>query len=246
MWRGSVRLVAGALACATALVGEDAAAQGWSDFPEESPSSDLAAPGTDEPVESAPPASSSASVHFDIGADGAYLTPPIHGGANPFGVGGGGHIALAYGHFYLGARVLDFLGDNDVDTSYRSLFAGVELGYEGRIALANDFDLVLRPAVGAGDAIVFYTDPSLLAKSSPQADVVTGASGSSGGRGSRSDTITVNNVYVEPSMSALLAYGKVYGGCGVSAMVLPGIVYGGASATTWLSYGGRLSLGFRF
>lgn len=244
MGSGSRPVVACALACAAALVGGDALAQDWSETPVEPAPSTV--PGTDTPEASPPVASSSTSVHFDIGGDGAYLTAPIHGGANPFGVGGGGHIGLAYGHFYLGARVLDFLGDNDVDTSYRSIFAGVELGYEGRIALANDFDLVLRPALGGGDAIIFFTDPSLLTQSPAQADVVTSASGSSGGRGSRSDTITVNNVYVEPSMSALLAYGKVYGGCGASAMLLPGIVYGGASATTWLSYGGRLSLGFRF
>lgn len=168
------------------------------------------------------------------------MSPPIHGGPNPFGAGFGGRAALTFGHVYAGARVVDFLGDKDVDVSYRALLAGAVVGYEIRAQLASDTDLIVRPEIGAGDAVVFYTDPSLLSK----ADVVTTASGRSSS--SPSDTLTVNNLYVDPSLAVLVRWEKFYGGAGVDALVLPGIVYGGADATTWLTYGVGLRCGARF
>ena len=215
-------------------------AQGWEpSAPDDEPSSP---PTSTQPEPEAPQESeeSSTPIHFDVGGDALYVTAPIHGGANPFGDGFGGHAALTFGHVFVGARVVDFLGGTDVDVSYRSLLAGAIVGYELRAPLSSSTELIVRPEIGAGDAVVFYTDPSLLAK----ADVVTSASG--GSSSSRSDTITVNNVYVDPSVTVLVRWEKIYGGAGVDALLLPGIVYGGADATTWLSYGVGLRCGARF
>ena len=218
-----------------------ARAQGWEpSAPEEEPAAPASSVSPTQPE--APPDTETPStpIHFDIGGDALYMSAPIHGGANPFGLGFGGHAALTFGSFFVGARVVDFLGDKDVNISYRALLAGAVVGYEIRAQLASDTDLIVRPEIGAGDAVVFYTDPSLLAK----ADVVTSASG--GASSSPSDTLTVNNVYVDPSVAALVRWQKLYGGVGVDALVLPGIVYGGANATTWLTYGVGLRCGARF
>jgi hypothetical protein len=74
------------------------------------------------------------------------------------------------------------------------------------------------------------------------ADVVTSASGSS----SASDTLTVNNVYLQPGLTVQLASSAHFVAIDGSMLVLPGIVYGGAGATTWISYGAQVQLGFHF
>jgi len=95
---------------------------------------------------------------------------------------------------------------------------------------------VVRPRVGVGNAAIYYTDPSLAV------DVVTSASGSS----STSDTLTVNNVFLEPGMTLELASEGHFVAIDRSVLVLPGIAYGGADATTWMSYGVQVQLGVRF
>ena len=235
------RRAAGATIFVAALTcARSSGAQGWEPTaPDEESVSPTQAPPP-EPESPSESDSPSTPIHFDLGADALYMSAPIHGGPNPFGAGFGGRAALTFGHFYAGARVVDFLGDKDVDVSYRALLAGAIVGYEIRAQLSSDTELIVRPEIGAGDAVVFYTDPSLLTK----ADVVTTASGQTSS--SRSDTITVNNVYVDPSVAVLVRWEKFYVGAGVDALVLPGIVYGGADATTWLTYGAGLRCGARF
>jgi len=72
--------------------------------------------------------------------------------------------------------------------------------------------------------------------------VVTSASGSR----SASDTLTVNNVFVQPGLTLGLVSGGPFVAMDASVLVLPGIAYGGADATTWVSYGAQLELGVRF
>jgi hypothetical protein len=215
----------------------DAAAQGWEpNVVDDSPRGGPV--GTDEPP---PPttAPSSTSFHAEVGAEVAYVTPPITGGTNPFGLGFGGRAAITVENIYLGARVVDFLGGSDVDVSYRALLAGVEAGYDFRIRLGAGTFLVARPQLGIGDAVIYYTDPALA-----KVDVVTTASGRSSS--TSSDTISVNNIYLDPGATLMLTSGVGYLSINGSVLLLPGIVYGGADATTWLSYGTRLSLGLRF
>jgi len=224
-------------ALAIAIVASrDARAQGWEPNPEQQASTEV--PGTDDP---APPASDSPSlpVHFEVGGEGDYVTAPIRGGTNPFGMGFGGRAAVTIGNLFFGAKVLDFLGGSDVDVSYRSLLAGVEAGYDFRVRAWGHTYFVVRPQLGVGDAVIYYTDPSLA-----KVDVVTSASGSSSSKSS--DTISVNNVYLDPGATVMLTSDFVYLSIGGSVLLLPGIVYGGAEATTWLSYGTRLSVGLRF
>jgi hypothetical protein len=227
---------AGFLVFATTLVcTRDASAQGWEpnvEEPEPAPAAE-----TTTPTPSAP--SSPTSVHAELGADTTYVSPPIRGGTNPFGIGFGGHAGIEIDSFYAGARVLDLLGGTDVDVSYRSLLIGVELGYDLRARISAATFLTLRPQIGAGDAVVYYTDPTLA-----KVDVVTSASGSSSS--STSDTLTVNSVYLEPGATLMLDSGVGYLSFNANVLLLPGIVYGGADATTWISYGSRISGGLRF
>jgi hypothetical protein len=192
------------------------------------------APPLDDETSSEP--NSAKTVEVEVAGAAAYLTPPIRGGATPFGAGFGGRIGLDLSGFYIGLSVLDFLGGKDVDVSYRALLFGVELGYGFRLPTFGGAFWVLRPRLGVGNAAIYYTDPSLAV------DVVTTASGSST---STSDTLTVNNVFVQPGMTLELASRGHFAAIDASALLLPGIAYGGADATTWISYGAQLQLGFR-
>jgi hypothetical protein len=182
------------------------------------------------------PRTEAKSLEIELAAEVAYVTPPIRGAANPFGAGFGARAGLDFSGFYVGASIMDFLGGKDVDVSYRALLYGVELGYGLRMPAFGSALWVIRPRLGVGDAAVYYTDPSLAV------DVVTTASGSS----SSSDTLTVNNVYVQPGATVELTAGGHFVALDGSMLVLPGIAYGGADATTWISYGAKLALGFRF
>ncbi len=174
-------------------------------------------------------------VAWELAGEAAYVSAPIHGGTNPFGAGFGARAGLVWGSgWYLGAAFTYFLGGRDVDVSYRAILYGLDLGYGFRLRTLGGAKLTLRPNVGVGDAAVYYTDPTLAA------DVVTSASSAP------SDTLTVNNVYVRPGMTAMLTMGEVFAAADASMLVLPGIAYGGADATTWLSYGVQGELGFQF
>jgi len=210
-----------------------AAAQEWAQPYEVSPaaSAEVAPPPTPDTT-----ATNGTGLDVELGAVVSYVTPPIRGGTNPFGVGFGVTAGLVYSGFYFGVTVLDDLGGSDVDVTYQALFYGLEIGYGWKVPAFQGAALTLRPVLGLGDAAVSYTDPSLAA------DVVTSASGSS----SSSDTITVNNVYVEPALMLMLSSGHHFAAVRGSALVIPGIQYGGADPTTWLSYGARLELGFVF
>lgn len=180
--------------------------------------------------------SEGSGLDVELAAKAGYVTPPIRGGANPFGAGFGGRVGLVYSGFYIGASVVDFLGDKDVDVSYRALLYGLELGYGLRFPVLRDSIFTLRPQVGFGDAAVYYTDPALAA------DVVTSASGGS----SSSDTLTVNDIYLQPALLGMLSSGGHFAALEASALIIPGIQYGGADATTWVSASAQLQLGFVF
>ncbi|HEX8792252.1 MAG TPA: hypothetical protein VF765_14960 [Polyangiaceae bacterium] len=176
------------------------------------------------------------NVAWEIAGQAAYVTPPIRGGTNPFGAGIGARAGVTWGGgWYLGGTFTYFLGGKDVDVSYRAIFYGIDFGYGFRFPAFGSSTFTLRPKIGAGDAVVYYTDPSLAA------DVVTSASGSS-----TSDTISVNNLYVQPGVTAMLEAAGHFVAVDASALMLPGIAYGGADVTTWLSYGVQGELGFRF
>jgi hypothetical protein len=224
------------VAIATAITfASDASAQGWEPNVVENEPNDLPPP-REEPQ---PSTSAPIALHFELGVDSAYVTPPIRGGTNPFGIGFGGHAGLSVDDFYAGVRVVDFLGGTDVDVSYRSLLAGIEVGYDFRVGLSGHTSFAVRPQLGLGDAVVYYTDPSLA-----KVDVVSSASGSSSS--TTSDTLTVNSLYLDPGVTATLSSGVGYLSINGSILMLPGIVYGGAEATTWVSYGSRVSVGLRF
>ncbi|MGH7293629.1 MAG: hypothetical protein ACRELB_01790 [Polyangiaceae bacterium] len=173
---------------------------------------------------------------LEIGGVASYVSAPIRGGTNPFGAGLGGRVALELSGFYVGAAVVGYFGGTDVDVRYRAFLAGAELGYGLHVLVPPVGFIDVRPRIGVGNASVYYTDPSL------RADVVTSASGAS----SSSDTLTVNNLYLQPGLTLQLSAAAVYVAVEGGALVLPGIAYGGADATTWISYDGRVELGLRF
>jgi hypothetical protein len=192
-------------------------------------------------AETPPPASSAKAVEVELAGGVAYVTPPIRGGATPFGAGFGARIGLDVSGFYIGASIVDFLGAKDVDVSYRSLLCGGEFGYGFHARAFAGGVWVLRPRLGVGDAAIYYTDPTLPLK----VDVVTSASGVSS-TSTSSDTITVNNIFLQPGVTLELASRGHFLAIDGSMLVLPGIAYSGADPTTWISYGAQIQLGFRF
>src|ERR1700690_3817341 len=63
------------------------------------------------PVEPAPEpnreaATEGSGLDVELAAQASYVTPPIRGGANPFGAGFGGRVGLVYSGFYVGASVV--------------------------------------------------------------------------------------------------------------------------------------------
>jgi len=212
-------------------------------IPQESAPTPAHALATPRPsgVEGAFDARDEKTVQVELAAETAYLTPPIRGGATPFGAGFGARIGLDISGFYVGATVLDFLGAKDVDVSYRALFFGAEFGYGFRLPAFGNALWVLRPRLGVGDAAIYYTDPTLPI----HVDVVTTASGSSS-TSTSSDTLIVNNVFLQPAVTLELASGGHFVALDGNMLVLPGIAYSGADATTWISYGVQFQIGVRF
>jgi hypothetical protein len=176
----------------------------------------------------------------ELGGQASYLTGPIRGGTSPFGAGFGARVGADIAGFYVGIGALYYLGGSDVTLSDRALLYGFDLGYGFRLHPFTGATFTLRPLVGLGDAAVSHTDPSLA-----KVDVVTTASGRSSS--STSDTITVNNVYLRPGITAMLSSSTIYVAITGNVLVVPGISYGGSSEpTTWFSYGLQGELGFRF
>jgi hypothetical protein len=151
------------------------------------------------------------------------------------GVRGG----AAFPHLYIGLAGRGYLGGSDVDITDNALLGGIELGYGVSTPLWGGL-FTLRPLVGVGGMILRHTDPS-LSKASP--DVVSSASGRAGP--GRSDTTTLENLYVEPTVLLLYARGPVFGAAEGNLLVIPGVSYSGGT-TTWLAYGIQGEVGYRF
>lgn len=233
------------IAIAASLGVRRGAAQGWEPNVDDSPPPvSPPAPAPPSPsgtASSSPPAGepsaaeASSGVHLELGGVLSYVTPPIRGGANPFGVGLGGRAGIRWSGVYVGIDIVDFLGETDVDITYAAMLYGLDVGYGFSVPAWPGANWVLRPQLTLGDAAVSFSNPN------SGADVVTSASGSAG-----SDTITVNSLFVAPALRLQLESPAVFVAFEGSILVLPGIAYGGAEATTWISYGSTLELGVRF
>jgi hypothetical protein len=219
----------------------DARAFDWEPQPQQPPegtTDPASGPAPDEPPAPTVPLP---HIDFEVAAQTGYLTPPIRGGTNPFDAGFGGRTGLVLSNFYVGVSVMGYLGGKDVDVSYRAMLYGLELGYGARWRTIGGAQLVVRPLLGIGAVAITYEDPTLA----QQVDVVTNASTGLSSRVARSDTITVNNIYLQPAVTAMIASGAWFAGVGASVLVLPGISYGGAEPTTWFSFGLQAQAGLR-
>jgi hypothetical protein len=146
----------------------------------------------------------------------SYLTPPIRGGTSPFGVGFGGRLGSTVGGLYLGAAVVDYLGQTDVDATTHAVLYGGELGYGIPLTDLGGAELTLRPQVGVGGLTIFFTEPNAAAAAArssstvqvkPNVDVVTtatarGAVSSSSGSGSSGGPTTSSSSSSSSSASA--------------------------------------------
>jgi hypothetical protein len=204
---------------------------------------------------------------WELAGKAMYTAPPVRGGTSPFGAGYGGRLGFTAGNVYVGASVVNYLGETDVDVWSHALLVGGELGYSFRFDAFGGTSLVLRPQFGAGALTIFRTTPNASAASGTSStvraratvDVITTAtggtsssSGSSGtlsgssGAAATSTTTTVSNLYLQPGVTLMLTSAKTFAGVNASMLVVPALSYGGNDPTTWISYGLEGQLGVRF
>jgi len=171
---------------------------------------------------------------FEVAGRAGYVSPPIHGGVNPFGGGFGARAGFVLSGFYLGATFMDFLGGSDGGASDQALLLGGEAGYGFRLPPY----VTVRPRLGVGAAILTHAEPG------GGVDVVSSASSSSGS----GPPTTVAHVYLQPGVSTLFAWQHYFVAIDFDVLVVPVITYGPppAEQTTWLSYSVGGALGLRF
>jgi hypothetical protein len=175
---------------------------------------------------------------FEVAGRAAYVSPPIHGGVNPFGGGFGARGGFVLSGFYVGGTFMDFLGGSDGGATDQALLVGAEVGYGFRLSRY----LTLRPSFGVGDAIVSHTEPS------GGVDVVSSASSNASGSSGSSATTKVANVYLQPGVSTRFAWQHYFVAIDFDVLVLPDVTYGPppVDASTWLSYSVGGAVGLRF
>jgi hypothetical protein len=218
--------------------------------------------------ESAAPAVAAAAstTTWEVGGKTSYLSPPINGGLNPFGVGLGGRLGVSIGALYIGATVVDYFGGTDGDLTAHAITYGGEGGYT--FQLGNGFNL--RPSLGIGGITALYTTPNTTSSSTTTTtpsrsgrtqslqvvDVITtastsaGRSSSSGGlfgsSDSNSTTTTTNGLYLQPGVTLMLASSWGFAAVKGSAMYVPSISDGVGGSENWLMWGIDGELGLRF
>jgi hypothetical protein len=205
---------------------------------------------------------------WELAGKAGFVAPPVRGGTSAFGGGFGGRLGVSIAGVYLGASVVDYLGQTDIDVWSHALLYGGELGADLRLASFGGASLVLRPQLGAGGLTIFRTTPNAASaatagsavRTRANVDVVTTASGgaaisSSGSTGTlsasgtsaaASTTTTVSNLYVQPGATLLLTSPTTFVGVNASMLVVPSLSYGGNEPTTWVTFGLEGQLGVRF
>lgn len=183
------------------------------------------------------------STTWEVAGIASYLTPPIRGAANPFGAGFGGRFGVSFGHLYLGATAVDFLGGQDVDLTTHAIVYGGEVGYQLQRPLGS-MALTFRPMVGLGGMSVMYSTPatsSSSSSSSRQVDVVSNASG-----GSSTNTTSVFALYVQPGATLVLSGSWAFVALKGSALFSPSVSDGLGGSEAWFVYGLDGELGIRW
>lgn len=174
------------------------------------------------------------------GQVGAGTDPLRNGGPNPLGFGGGGRAGVAFVGLYGGLALTYYAGgreSNDtfsetsvtrslhVSSSDHVLMYGIEAGYGFKIVRV----FTIRPQVGLGNFTLSY------AETSPETFEFHGISGN------------INNLYLQPGMTALVFLGMLSLGVDVNALVLPSIKEPAASsATTDVAFTTHVQVGLRF
>lgn len=220
-------------------------------------------PEAPSPFASEPPAAraverdadAESSFHFELGARGAYVSPPVRGGSNPFGLGAGGGLDFVFAHVVLGASVLAFRGTSTDDGSAETaILYGAEAGYELRPLPW----LSLRPMLGIGGAAVTNTIPiapsttpttTPVGRRTTAVDVVTQASSISSGGGTLATTTStvVNALYAAPGILATAALSPgTFVGAGGRVLYFPSVSYSYDSSVAWMAYSVDLTLSLRF
>jgi hypothetical protein len=180
------------------------------------------------------------------GQVGIGTDPLKNGGPNPLGFGGGGRAGVAFLGLYGGLALTYYAGGSDSNGTFserpplmgvatrfsssdHALMYGVEAGY-GFSVLGV---LTIRPQVGVGNFTLSYagTSPYVCACQI----IIPPISGN------------INNLFLQPGLTALVSLGVLLVGLDANALVLPSIKEPAAtSATTDVAFTTHVQVGVRF
>jgi hypothetical protein len=137
---------------------------------------------------------------------GAGTVPGGGSGPNPLGFGLGGRAGVSIFGLYGGLSLLNYFGESQTlgpfKTSAKSLMYGVEGGYGSSLG-----PLTLRAQVGVGN----YSETVDL----------TVSGGAAAGMPVPTWTGTRNSLYIEPGLTAMIAFGTVFIGADANVLLLP-------------------------
>ncbi len=167
-------------------------------------------------------------VDVEVGAKAGVSTNPVSGGNSPnpmgFGIGARGGVDFLgfYGGvsfmYYFGSSQNESVGAQSFSVSEHTVMYGVEAGY-GLSLLGL---LTIRPQVGLGNA-TFSASAS-----------GSGAVNVSGG------STSTSNLYIEPGVTGLVAFGGYFVGADANLLFLPGL----DNSTTAFTVHGQVGLKF--
>lgn len=135
-------------------------------------------------------------VDVEVGAKIGGGGAPFTGEPNPLGFGLGARAGVAFTGWYGGLSLMYYVGESGSVSAVTASEHSLLYGVEGGYGLSLLGLLTLRGLIGVGNFTVDYTGIGHL---------------------------SLNNLYVEPGITALITLGILYFGADVNVLVLPGI-----------------------
>jgi hypothetical protein len=153
-------------------------------------------------------------VEVELASAVGYATSPVTAGPNPLGFGWGGRIGGSAAGVYVGAKALFYAGGTASAGTQSQSEHGSTIGAEAGYGVKFIDRITVRGLVGIGQFEQNGSGPAV------------------GGK---------DNLYVEPSVTGLFAFGPLFAGANVGVLLVPSAV-----ASTYAALTVRVELGVSF
>ncbi len=135
-------------------------------------------------------------VNLEVGARVGGGGTPFSGQPNPLGFGVGGRAGVAFSGWYAGLSLMYYVGESGTVSAVTTSEHSFLYGVEGGYGVKLLGLVTVRGLVGVGNFTLDYTGIGQL---------------------------SLNNLYIEPGLTATVSLGLLYVGADLSVLVLPGI-----------------------